>query len=375
MIGQRVSEYVLDRKLGAGAFGEVWLGHHHIWTDQEVAIKIPIDPLYLRNLQHEGAAVHGLVHPNIVRAIGFDPYATVPYLAMEYVPGTSLRPLVKQNLGVSDIIAIMRCVLAGLHYAHARGIVHRDIKPENVLIHSRSTTEGFAAEGAVKVTDFGLGQATNKTAAGSILLSQEMDAAGKNAIAGTLDYMAPEQRTGAPVDVRADVYACGIMLFELLTGERPAGTDVPSDLKPSVPAALDTVFKQAYARLEKRFPSAEAFSEALVLAARSTVPPPLDSLVQTSTSARSDNAMRSAAAGRSGAYPPALPPVNQVYPPRSTCPHCRKKIEPDDQFCVHCGVQLVATVRRCPQCGTYPESNDAFCVGCGHALATSGRVG
>src|SRR5579862_4821785 len=91
---QRVSEYVLEAKVGGGTFGEVWRAHHHVWIDQLVAIKIPTDPQYLRNLQREGAAIHGLVHPNIVRAIGFDPYAETPYLVMEYVPGTSLRPLI-----------------------------------------------------------------------------------------------------------------------------------------------------------------------------------------------------------------------------------------------------------------------------------------
>src|SRR5204862_305371 len=84
---QRISEYLLDAKVGGGTFGEVWRAKHHVWHDQLVAIKIPTDPQYVRNLQREGAAIHGLVHPNIVRAMGFDPYADPPYLTMEYVPG------------------------------------------------------------------------------------------------------------------------------------------------------------------------------------------------------------------------------------------------------------------------------------------------
>src|SRR5579862_6667332 len=116
---QRVGEYVLQERISAGAFGEVWKAHHHVWTDQLVAVKIPTDPQFMRNLQHEGIAIHGLVHPNIVRAISFDPYAEVPYLTMEYVPGTSLRPLIqKRNLSVPDAVAIMRQVLSGLSYAH-----------------------------------------------------------------------------------------------------------------------------------------------------------------------------------------------------------------------------------------------------------------
>src|SRR3954466_14314557 len=133
---QRISEYVLDAELGGGAFGEVWRARHHVWVDQLVAIKIPTDSQFVRALQREGVAIHGLMHPNIVRAMGFDPYADPPYLTMEYVPGTSLRPLVqKKKLTPADTIAVMRQVLAGLGHAHQQGLVHRDVKPENILVH------------------------------------------------------------------------------------------------------------------------------------------------------------------------------------------------------------------------------------------------
>src|SRR5579864_5527094 len=113
----RVGEYVLQERINRGTFGEVWKAHHHVWADQLVAVKIPTDPQYLRNLQREGVAVHGLQHPNIVRAIAFDPYADPAYLAMEFVPGTSLRPLIQnKNLKIDDAVAIMRQVLAGLGY-------------------------------------------------------------------------------------------------------------------------------------------------------------------------------------------------------------------------------------------------------------------
>src|SRR5437763_10149459 len=194
---QRVGEYVLQDRINAGTFGEIWKAHHHVWTDQFVAVKIPTDSQFLRNLQREGVAIHGLQHPNIVRAIGFDPYAETPYLAMEFVPGTSLRPLIqKKSLSVPDAVAILQQVLAGLGYAHKQNLVHRDIKPENILVHERAFREGFAAEGVVKVTDFGLGRAAANTA-GSIALSASMDSPQAREIAGTLDYMAPEQRAGA----------------------------------------------------------------------------------------------------------------------------------------------------------------------------------
>lgn len=334
---QRVGEYLLDDRIAAGTFGEVWRAHHHVWTDQRVAIKIPTDPQYLRNLQREGSALHGLEHPNIVRAIGFDPYADTPYLAMELVEGSSLRPLVRdRSLDLPNAVAVMKQVLAGLSYAHGRGIVHRDIKPENVLIDRRAATEGFARPGLVKVTDFGLGQASTTTSANSIAYTASLEGAAGRELAGSLDYMSPEQRAGQPVDARTDLYACGVMLHELLTGEKPAGTELPSDINPAVPPWLDDVFRRSYARRDKRFESADAFAAALTAAAGATrAPPPL----------------------------PGRPPAVHA------CPRCQQPVDPADQFCLHCGVQLVSHVRRCGKCGAYPDAVDKYCIFCGSTVA------
>ena len=339
---QRISEYVLDERLGGGSFGEVWRARHHVWTDQLVAIKIPTDPNFVRELQREGVAIHGLTHPNVVRAIGFDPYADPPYLTMEYVPGTSLRPLVsKRSVKIDDAISIMRQVLRGLSHAHEKGLIHRDIKPENILVHERAHTEGFSTEGVVKVTDFGLGKAATSTAAGSIQYSMSINDPKAKEIAGTLDYMSPEQRAGGEIDGRADIYACGVVLYELLTGERPAGTDLPSDLNKSVPKHLDEAFKRSYARLEKRFASANEFLDAL---------------------------------GKSHVAPPPLPGSRTMSPVAATdakgrsCPQCHRSIDVTDQFCMHCGVQLVPVVLRCQRCGAYPDASDRFCIFCGETL-------
>jgi serine/threonine-protein kinase len=339
---QRVGEYLLDQQIGGGTFGEVWRAHHHVWADQLVAVKIPTDPQYLRNLQREGSAIHGLMHPNIVRAMGFDPYAATPYLIMEYVPGTSLRPLVKNRPPIPQVIAIMRQVLAGIGYAHANNIVHRDIKPENILIHESAAGSGYGAAGVVKVTDFGLGKAVSASV-GSIAYSASLNDAAGREIAGSLDYMAPEQRSGGNVDGRVDLYACGVVLYELLTGEKPAGTDVPSDLNPSVPKSLDDVFRRSYARLEKRFATAEEFANAL---GGKAAPPVLPSK-------------------------PAPPPIRQAgtFVSRPTdCPRCHQPVDSTDQFCMHCGVQLVAQVRRCRKCGAYPDATDRYCIFCGETL-------
>jgi serine/threonine protein kinase len=343
---QRVSEYVLQEKLGQGAFGEVWRATHHVWVDQEVAIKIPTDRQYVANLQREGAAIHGLQHPNIVRALGFDPFADPPYLITEYVPGTSLRPLIRdRRLDVTQAIAVMRQVLAGLEYAHRQGLVHRDVKPENILVHQRAFREGFELEGAVKVTDFGLGRAANTTAAVSIALTASLNDPAARELAGTLDYMAPEQRNGDGVDGRADLYACGVVLYELLTGEKPAGTELPSDMNPRVPRHLDEVFKRSYARLEKRYASAAEF-----LGGLEQTPPPLPRATRPPAGAAGDA------------------PVPHGH---RRCSQCRRVVEQNDQFCMHCGTQLSATVRRCGRCGGYPDPSDRFCVFCGEDLTAA----
>jgi serine/threonine protein kinase len=291
-------------------------------------------------------AIHGLVHPNIVRAIGFDPYADVPYLAMEYVPGTSLRPLIqKRNLSIPDAVAIMRQVLQGLSYAHKQNMVHRDVKPENILVHERAFHEGFASDGAIKVTDFGLGKAISAAAMGSIAYSQSIDTPGGREIAGTLDYMAPEQRSGAAVDPRADLYACGVVLYELLTGERPAGTDLPSEVNRAVPRGLDEAFRRSYARLDKRFASADEFLAALQPGIPPKIPTPR-------------------------VAPPPVPgfTVTGKEAGRTQCPQCHTAVEAGDQFCMGCGIQLVENVRRCPQCGAYPDASDQYCIFCGQTL-------
>jgi serine/threonine protein kinase len=360
---QRIGEYVLQDRIAAGTFGEVWKAHHHVWRDQLVAVKIPTDPQYLRNLQREGVAIHGLTHANIVRAIGFDPYADPPYLTMEYIPGSSLRPLIQQkNLTIPDAVAVLRQVLAGLGHAHAQGLVHRDIKPENILVHERYARDGLGAEGVIKVTDFGLGRSSTVATTGSIAYSQSLDTSA--GISGTLDYMAPEQRSAGPVDHRADLYACGVVLYELLTGERPAGTDLPSDLNPSVPKGLDEAFRRSYARLEKRYASAEEFSNALAAAMAPPAPPRPTVVV--------------APGGVRHAPVPPIPPqprgMGAGIGGRTACPQCRQPVDAADQFCMHCGVQLVENVRRCPQCGAFPDGSDQYCIFCGQTLTTHATI-
>ena len=337
--GDRISNYLLDAPLGAGSFGEVWRARHHVFGDV-VAIKIPTDTQYVRNLQREGVAVHGLRHPNIVRAIDLDPYADPPYFIMEYVDGPPLSSMIEKlglRFPIPAVVTIMRGILRALTAAHGAGLVHRDLKPANVLLHQPPENIALIGEQAVKVTDFGLGHIGGTTTQSILQSGSEITENGRS-IAGTLAYMSPEQKEGRELDARSDLYACGIMLFEMLTGERPSGTDLPSALRRETPTYLDECFRRSYTRLDRRYASAGEMLGGLAETRRSSVPP----------------------------GGPAAPWRAQGTGP--VCPTCQRAVHHDDQFCIYCGNQLVAAVPRCAACKAYVHASDQFCIFCGNDL-------
>jgi serine/threonine protein kinase len=346
-IGDRISEYVLDQQVGAGSFGQVWKAHHHIWKDTIVAIKIPTDSQFVRNLQKEGLTIHGLKHPNIVRAIGLDPYATIPYLVMEFVDGRSLRQLIVENtsgMPVRSAQFITCGILRALEHAHANDVIHRDIKPENILIAGGPTkpAEEITTDD-VKVTDFGLGRVGQVTTS-SILQSGSLLSEDGRSISGTLAYMAPEQRDSGETDARSDLYSVGIVLFEMLCGERPGGSDLPSQVREGLPSWVDPVYSRLYTRRERRFASATDTLRAIEAA---SVPPVIGPGLRVPPTAR-------AAVVGDGR--------------KRVCEACGAAVEPGDNFCIICGRQVVPSPRRCVTCGAYPAAEDRFCVFCGAPL-------
>jgi serine/threonine-protein kinase len=257
---QRIGEYVLLQPIGRGAFGEVWLAGHHAWSDRQVAIKFPVDVSIVRALEKEAKLVARLSHPGITRAINFDPYADPPYLVVEYVPGSSLRKLISAGpLRLEDALAILRQVLSALGHAHARGVVHRDVKPENILIHRKAREVGFDHAGVVKLTDFGMGVAETRGNASQSMQFSVLSQAGGKELAGTLAYMAPEQREYMQADARSDLWACGVILFEMLVGRRPEGIEYPSHSQSDVPEWIDSVYARACGPLRHRYANAEEF--------------------------------------------------------------------------------------------------------------------
>lgn len=348
--GDRINNYLLEARVGAGSFGQVWRAKHHVF-DETVAIKFPTDPQYVKNLQREGVTVHGLKHPNIVRAIDLDPYADPPYLVMEYIDGPSLRALIdqyKNTFPVSAAITIMRGVLHALTIAHENNIVHRDIKPANILLQHPASELDNLTEMAVKVTDFGLGQVGDETTKTMMQSGSMVTDAGQN-IAGTMAYMSPEQKEGQPIDGRSDLYSCGIVLFEMLTGERPQGGELPGSLRPDVPKQLDEVFRRCYARCDRRYANTREMINALGGS---------QGLSQQVKPLRMETTMR-----------PAVPPLPGVTTGSSRrCSACDATVKHDDSFCIFCGQQLVAAVPRCQHCDGYVHSGDKFCILCGKNL-------
>ncbi len=254
--GQRLgAEWELQEPLGRGGFGEVWRARHLVFEDRFCAAKIPLDPKCREILRREGIIQHRLEHPHIVKALGLSLVHEPPYFLLELMDGGSLRTaFAKGPLAPRRAWELLWPVLEALEHAHAHGVVHRDVKPENVLLDKH---------GVPKLTDFGLGRASRELE--GVLLSRSFLVSEQGAAAaGTLEYMAPEQRKGREPDPRADIYSFGVILYEALTGERPVGRfPPPSDVRPELPRVFDKVVKRALApEPERRYAAAaELMSE------------------------------------------------------------------------------------------------------------------
>ncbi|MEU8269225.1 protein kinase, partial [Sphaerisporangium sp. NPDC049002] len=257
--------YRVESRIARGGMAAVYLALD-IRLDRTVALKVmhrslAEDPDFVRRFIGEAKSVASLSHPNVVHVFDQGTDGDHVYLSMEYVPGRTLRDVLRERkrLPAREALEIMIPVLAALGAAHQAGMVHRDVKPENVLLTD---------DGRVKVVDFGLARAIeagNQTRTGVMI--------------GTIAYMSPEQVTAGVADARSDVYAAGVMLFELLTGRQPYQGDnpmsvayrhvhdrvpAPSSLAGDVPPLLDTLVLSATDRDQNRRP---ADATALLVAA------------------------------------------------------------------------------------------------------------
>jgi len=277
---RKIGRYVLEGEIGRGAMGVVYLARDPRLRRQ-VALKTYTLPEgldderlqeYHARFLREAQAAASLSHPGIVVIYdaGDDPKLGLPYIAMEYVPGRSLRQLLENGGRIVPRWAFrMGSILSdALRVAHEAGIIHRDIKPANVLLR--------APDGAPKIADFGVARLSTS------------DLTSTGASLGSPAYMSPEQIRGGPVDHRSDLFSLATLLYEALTGRRPfTGEDLASltyaiahetpvavsRRAGDLPSGLDEFFERALAKNpEDRFPDGAAFRQALEEAQRSYTP-------------------------------------------------------------------------------------------------------
>ncbi|WP_372623363.1 serine/threonine-protein kinase [Falsiroseomonas sp.] len=261
-----LGKYELRSVLGRGAMGTVYEAWDPVIA-RRVAIKtVPLPEAAgedvaqtLPRFRHEAQAAGRLIHPNVVAVFDYGETGDIAYIVMEFVEGRSLKSLLdaRERLPLPRVLGIMEDVLAGLAHSHSHGVIHRDIKPSNIML---------TPEGRAKIADFGIARLEDSglTRAGTVL--------------GTPAYMSPEQFTGEEADARSDLYSAGVVLYQLLTRERPfpGGTSAvhhqvlhgtpprPSALSPAIPPSLDAVVARAMARRpEDRYPDAASFARAL----------------------------------------------------------------------------------------------------------------
>jgi dienelactone hydrolase len=241
--GTRLGPYEIVTPLGAGGMGEVYRARDPR-LDREVAVKVlPADvmqePDRLARLEREARAVASINHPNIVVLHSIEEDHGVHFLTMELVDGQGLERVVASGpLPIARVVDIGIAISDALAAAHGKGVVHRDLKPANVML---------TAEGRVKVLDFGLAKLAASEPPTAVPQGATVAASLSNPgeILGTAPYMAPEQIRGEPVDARTDLFALGVLLYELAAGRRPFAGATPADLASAilrdVPSPLTSV--------------------------------------------------------------------------------------------------------------------------------------
>lgn len=277
LVGERLfGDYLLKKKLGEGGMGAVYLAEN-MAIDQKIAVKVlhpsaARDDETLQRFNREANAIARLSHPNTIRVFIFGKTSEpLIYLAMEYVDGTTLRDELYDHGPFDELraIPIMRQTLHALSEAHELGVVHRDLKPDNIMLTHFRGVDDF-----VKVLDFGIAKVTEPRGGQQKKLTQA------GVVYGTPEYLSPEQARGRDIDHRADLYAMGIILYEMVTGvvpftgdtalailsghvyQEPPDPSTVTDAKISAPMR-DIILRAIQKNPDDRYQSAMQFLEAL----------------------------------------------------------------------------------------------------------------
>lgn len=266
MIGRTLRQYVITGRLGQGGMGEVWLARDST-LERDVALKVlPAGDtdavLRKERFIREARAASALNHPNIITIYEINSDQGIDFIAMEYVEGRTLSGLLQQGTMTVDSVQRYATQIAeAVGRAHRAGIVHRDLKPGNIMVTN---------DGLVKVLDFGLAKVSHPPDASAATdMATQMALTRAGTTVGTLGYMSPEQAIGDHVDARSDVFAFGVILYEMLAGRLPFAGQTLSDvlhqlhfsepppiesLRPDAPLSLRTIAGRALAKKpESRF--------------------------------------------------------------------------------------------------------------------------
>ncbi|NNC22149.1 serine/threonine protein kinase [Corallococcus exiguus] len=269
-MGTQLGEFVIQERIGAGGMGVVYRAEHPL-IGKQAAIKVMrmelVSPQHVQRLLVEARAVNAIRHPGIIDIFGFGTLPDErPYVIMELLRGRPLSDFVreKRRMELESVIWVMDQMLAALGAAHRAGVVHRDLKPANVFI-----VEAPEAPVSVKLVDFGIAK---------LMESRDNPLTADGLVLGTPEFMAPEQIRGGAVGPTTDLYAAGVMMFQLLTGTRPfqgesvqvmfahleQSPPLPSSRLAGLPKEVDALVLQLLAKEPaSRPPSAEAVREQL----------------------------------------------------------------------------------------------------------------
>jgi serine/threonine-protein kinase len=403
LVGKSLGGCVITDLLGQGGMARVYRAHQtHL--DRDVAIKVlppyyASDQNFVDRFELEARSLARLSHPHIVVVHDAGDERGLLYIIMEYVAGGNLRDYMTQSMSLREVTRIIKEVAGALEYAHERGIIHRDVKPVNVLMDS--------SKRAV-LSDFGIA----KVMATSAVVTRS------GAGVGTPEYMSPEQCRGGQVDARSDIYALGVMLYEMLTGHTPFEADnytalahshiyelppPPSTYNARISPAVQAVTLKA---LEKN--PADRFQQAMDMAitleqaaaAQAPLPPPTP-LIGRRPSAEPDEIERASQTGAQGVICPRCKGVNHasqrfcstcglpfgqsrgaqasahvvaVAQPAPAgfvlCPTCQTPNDGLNRFCTRCGSNMLRGVsgRKCQKCGMQNSAGARFCTTCGASL-------